>query len=103
MALPADLFLQAWRPSAYVISGTVNWLGLFLIGMFFPYVVVRCGLIYVYAHNCETKDALTKVSGETDKMYKNIVWQKVDIHLLLSNINEQQCNKGYHLIVNKAE
>ena len=41
MALPADLFLQAWRPSAYVISGTVNWLGLFLIGMFFPYIVVR--------------------------------------------------------------
>jgi len=41
MALPADLFLQAWRPSAYVISGTINWLGMFLIGMLFGYVVVR--------------------------------------------------------------
>ncbi|XP_046882508.1 solute carrier family 2, facilitated glucose transporter member 11-like [Hypomesus transpacificus] len=51
MALPADLFLQAWRPSAYVISGTVNWLGLFLIGMFFPYIVDGmgefCFLIFV--------------------------------------------------------
>ncbi|XP_035651927.1 solute carrier family 2, facilitated glucose transporter member 11-like isoform X1 [Oncorhynchus keta] len=43
MALPADLFLQAWRPSAYVISGSVNWLGLFLIGMFFPYIVDALG------------------------------------------------------------
>lgn len=41
MALPADLFLQAWRPSAYVISGTVNWLGMFLVGMLFGYIVVR--------------------------------------------------------------
>ncbi|KAM3877709.1 solute carrier family 2, facilitated glucose transporter member 11-like [Diretmus argenteus] len=51
MALPADLFLQAWRPSAYVISGTVNWIGLFLVGMFFPYIVDGlgqfCFLIFV--------------------------------------------------------
>ena len=40
MALPADLFLQAWRPSAYVCSGTINWVGMFLIGMLFPYIVV---------------------------------------------------------------
>ncbi|XP_075316113.1 solute carrier family 2, facilitated glucose transporter member 11-like [Odontesthes bonariensis] len=43
MALPADLFLQAWRPSAYVISGTINWLGMFLIGMLFGYVVDGLG------------------------------------------------------------
>ncbi|XP_021177257.2 solute carrier family 2, facilitated glucose transporter member 11 [Fundulus heteroclitus] len=51
MALPADLFLQAWRPSAYVISGTVNWLGMFLVGMLFGYVVEGlgqfCFLIFV--------------------------------------------------------
>lgn len=44
MCLPADLFLQAWRPSAYVVSGTVNWLSLFIIGMIFPYVVVSLQL-----------------------------------------------------------
>uniref|UniRef100_A0A672YPN7 Solute carrier family 2, facilitated glucose transporter member 5 n=1 Tax=Sphaeramia orbicularis TaxID=375764 RepID=A0A672YPN7_9TELE len=51
MALPADLFLQAWRPSAYVISGTINWLGMFLVGMLFGYIVDGlgqfCFLIFV--------------------------------------------------------
>ncbi|KAM7402194.1 hypothetical protein PAMP_017458 [Pampus punctatissimus] len=51
MALPADLFLQAWRPSAYVISGTINWLGMFFVGMLFGYIVDGlgqfCFLIFV--------------------------------------------------------
>uniref|UniRef100_A0A3Q4C0Q1 Solute carrier family 2, facilitated glucose transporter member 5 n=1 Tax=Mola mola TaxID=94237 RepID=A0A3Q4C0Q1_MOLML len=51
MALPADLFLQAWRPSAYVISGTINWLAMFLVGMLFGYIVDGlgqfCFLIFV--------------------------------------------------------
>ncbi|GLD64556.1 solute carrier family 2, facilitated glucose transporter member 11-like protein [Lates japonicus] len=51
MALPADLFLQAWRPSAYVISGTINWLGMFVVGMLFGYIVDGlgqfCFLIFV--------------------------------------------------------
>ncbi|XP_037635573.1 solute carrier family 2, facilitated glucose transporter member 11-like [Sebastes umbrosus] len=51
MALPADLFLQAWRPSAYVISGTINWLCMFLVGMLFGYIVDGlgqfCFLIFV--------------------------------------------------------
>ncbi|XP_066545318.1 solute carrier family 2, facilitated glucose transporter member 11 isoform X1 [Amia ocellicauda] len=51
LTLPAELFLQAWRPSAYVISGTCNWVSLFLIGMFFPYVADAmgqfCFLIFV--------------------------------------------------------
>ncbi|XP_059186304.1 solute carrier family 2, facilitated glucose transporter member 11-like [Centropristis striata] len=51
MALCADLFLQAWRPAAYVISGTINWLGMFLVGMLFKYIVDGlgqfCFLIFV--------------------------------------------------------
>lgn len=47
MALPADLFLQAWRPSAYVISGTINWLSMFMVGMLFGYVVVRNALLSI--------------------------------------------------------
>ena len=54
LALPADLFLQAWRPSAFVISGTVNWLCMFLIGMVFSYIVVRYQLCttlqIIYTH-----------------------------------------------------
>lgn len=52
MALPADLFLQAWRPSAFVIGGTINFLGMFFIGMCFGYIVVRCQW---FAHNIHTK------------------------------------------------
>lgn len=54
MALPADLFLQAWRPSAYVISGSIYFLGMFLIGMLFGYVVVRyplCILCVTHKHD----------------------------------------------------
>ncbi|XP_049894380.1 solute carrier family 2, facilitated glucose transporter member 9-like isoform X2 [Epinephelus moara] len=51
MALPADLFLQAWRPSAFVISGSINWLCMFLVGMLFGYIVDGlgqfCFLIFV--------------------------------------------------------
>ncbi|XP_044206104.1 solute carrier family 2, facilitated glucose transporter member 11-like [Thunnus albacares] len=51
MTLPADLFLQAWRPSAYVISGTISWLSMFLVGMLFGYIVDGlgqfCFLIFV--------------------------------------------------------
>ncbi|KAI1900619.1 hypothetical protein AGOR_G00051790 [Albula goreensis] len=51
MTLPADLFLQAWRPAAYVISGTICWVTLFLVGMLFPYIVgsleQSCFLIFV--------------------------------------------------------
>ncbi|XP_062402158.1 solute carrier family 2, facilitated glucose transporter member 5-like isoform X1 [Sardina pilchardus] len=43
MCLPADLFLQIWRPSAFAVGGIVNWAGLFLIGMLFPYVVDGIG------------------------------------------------------------
>ncbi|XP_039971462.1 solute carrier family 2, facilitated glucose transporter member 11-like [Xiphias gladius] len=51
MTLPADLFLQAWRPSAYVISGSISWLSMFLVGMLFGYIVDGlgqfCFLIFV--------------------------------------------------------
>lgn len=54
MALSADLFLQAWRPPAYVISGPINWLSMFLVGTVFRYVVVRNVLLLSlkvgYAH-----------------------------------------------------
>ncbi|TKS71355.1 Solute carrier family 2, facilitated glucose transporter member 11 [Collichthys lucidus] len=51
VALPAELFLQAWRPSAFVIKGTINWLCMFLVGMLFSYIVEPlgpfCFLIFV--------------------------------------------------------
>ncbi|XP_041083140.1 solute carrier family 2, facilitated glucose transporter member 11-like isoform X2 [Polyodon spathula] len=43
MALPADMFTQAWRAPAYVVIGLGNSLGLFLVGMCFPFVVALMG------------------------------------------------------------
>ncbi|KAG7272938.1 hypothetical protein CRUP_020181 [Coryphaenoides rupestris] len=49
--LIVTLSFKAWRPSAYVCSGTINWVSLFLIGMLFPYIVDGigqfCFLIFV--------------------------------------------------------
>uniref|UniRef100_A0A3B4G8M8 Solute carrier family 2, facilitated glucose transporter member 11-like n=1 Tax=Pundamilia nyererei TaxID=303518 RepID=A0A3B4G8M8_9CICH len=51
MVLLADLFLQVWRPSAYVVCGTINWLCMFVIGLLFGYIVDGlgqfCFLIFV--------------------------------------------------------
>ncbi|XP_068601975.1 solute carrier family 2, facilitated glucose transporter member 11-like [Brachionichthys hirsutus] len=49
--LPSELFLQAWRSSAFVIIGTVSWASLFLVGISFGYIVdglgQYCFLIFV--------------------------------------------------------
>lgn len=51
MVLCADLFLQVWRPSAYVVCGTISWLCMFVVGMLFGYIVDGlgqfCFLIFV--------------------------------------------------------
>ncbi|XP_028851761.1 solute carrier family 2, facilitated glucose transporter member 11b isoform X2 [Denticeps clupeoides] len=37
--LTTELFIQSARPAAYMISGSVNWLSFFFIGMAFPFIV----------------------------------------------------------------
>nr|XP_025044068.1 solute carrier family 2, facilitated glucose transporter member 5-like isoform X2 [Pelodiscus sinensis] len=39
----ADLFTQSSRSSAFVISNSLHWTGLYVIGMIFPYVVRSLG------------------------------------------------------------
>ncbi|XP_068598178.1 solute carrier family 2, facilitated glucose transporter member 11-like [Brachionichthys hirsutus] len=43
LSLPADIFLQAWRPPAYVILGIIFWLSVFILGMTFGYTVDGLG------------------------------------------------------------
>ncbi|XP_068598177.1 solute carrier family 2, facilitated glucose transporter member 11-like [Brachionichthys hirsutus] len=43
LVLPARIFLQAWRPPAYVLFGILTWLSLFLVGMTFGYIVDGLG------------------------------------------------------------
>ncbi|RVE68174.1 hypothetical protein OJAV_G00089910 [Oryzias javanicus] len=35
-----ELFTQNARPAAFMIAGTVNWLSFFLVGLFFPFIVI---------------------------------------------------------------
>lgn len=46
--LPSELFLQAWRPPAFLLAGTVSWLSLFIVGVTFGYIVVSYLLCIVF-------------------------------------------------------
>ncbi|XP_019941870.1 solute carrier family 2, facilitated glucose transporter member 9 isoform X2 [Paralichthys olivaceus] len=68
--LTGELFEQSYRPAAFMIAGTVNWLSNFTVGLLFPFIqetlqsfaflvfVVVCtlGSIYLYVVLPETKN-----------------------------------------------
>ncbi|CAB1422814.1 unnamed protein product, partial [Pleuronectes platessa] len=68
--LTGELFEQSYRPAAFMIAGTVNWLANFTVGLLFPFIqetlqsftflvfVVVCtlGSIYLYVVLPETKN-----------------------------------------------
>ncbi|KAM9362212.1 solute carrier family 2, facilitated glucose transporter member 9 [Symphorus nematophorus] len=68
--LTGELFEQSYRPAAFMIAGTVNWLSNFAVGLLFPFIqeklqtyaflvfVVVCALgsIYLYLVLPETKN-----------------------------------------------
>ncbi|XP_056387364.1 solute carrier family 2, facilitated glucose transporter member 11-like isoform X2 [Hyla sarda] len=41
--LPTELFVQCYRPAAYAICGAFLWLGLFVIGLAFPFIEEALG------------------------------------------------------------
>ncbi|TDH14405.1 hypothetical protein EPR50_G00042810 [Perca flavescens] len=68
--LTGELFEQSYRPAAFMIAGTVNWLANFAVGLLFPFIqetlqsfaflvfVVVCvlGAIYLFVVLPETKN-----------------------------------------------
>lgn len=38
--LPTEIFIQSYRPAAYVFNGASNWIQLFFLGLVFPFIVV---------------------------------------------------------------
>ena len=57
----AELFRQGPRPVAMAVAGVVNWLGTFIIAMFFESVQVRLSLLSVHA--CKRSAAASKRSA----------------------------------------
>uniref|UniRef100_A0A8C7ZAT8 Solute carrier family 2 member 11b n=1 Tax=Oryzias sinensis TaxID=183150 RepID=A0A8C7ZAT8_9TELE len=45
--LTTELFTQSSRPAAFIISGSVNWLSFFFIGLVFPFIIV-CSQLFFY-------------------------------------------------------
>ncbi|XP_068172244.1 solute carrier family 2, facilitated glucose transporter member 11-like [Antennarius striatus] len=43
LSFPAEIFVQAWRPPAFVILGILLWLSVFIVGMTFGYIVDGLG------------------------------------------------------------
>ncbi|CAL8380273.1 unnamed protein product [Gadus morhua 'NCC'] len=41
--LPAEIFDQASRPTAYMIAGSLMWINLLLVGMMFPFIIAGLG------------------------------------------------------------
>uniref|UniRef100_A0A8B9RP42 Major facilitator superfamily (MFS) profile domain-containing protein n=1 Tax=Accipiter nisus TaxID=211598 RepID=A0A8B9RP42_9AVES len=40
ISIMVEIFSQSFRPSAFLIVGCINWMGLFVLGMIFPLIVV---------------------------------------------------------------
>ncbi|NWS75736.1 GTR9 protein, partial [Crotophaga sulcirostris] len=36
---PTEIFIQSYRPAAYVFNGATNWIQLFILGLLFPFIV----------------------------------------------------------------
>uniref|UniRef100_A0A8C0HPM1 Major facilitator superfamily (MFS) profile domain-containing protein n=1 Tax=Buteo japonicus TaxID=224669 RepID=A0A8C0HPM1_9AVES len=41
--LPTEIFIQSYRPAAYVFNGATNWIQLFILGLLFPFIVEGLG------------------------------------------------------------
>ncbi|NWY38075.1 GTR5 protein, partial [Sylvia atricapilla] len=37
--LITEIFIQSYRPTAYVFNGVINWIQLFMLGLVFPFIV----------------------------------------------------------------
>uniref|UniRef100_A0A3P9H179 Solute carrier family 2 member 11b n=1 Tax=Oryzias latipes TaxID=8090 RepID=A0A3P9H179_ORYLA len=49
--LTTELFTQSSRPAAFIISGSVNWLSFFFVGLVFPFIIIGlqqyCFLVFL--------------------------------------------------------
>ncbi|KAJ7423368.1 hypothetical protein BTVI_09972 [Pitangus sulphuratus] len=41
--LVTEIFIQSYRPAAYVFNGVINWIQLFILGLVFPFIVEGLG------------------------------------------------------------
>ncbi|XP_041084683.1 solute carrier family 2, facilitated glucose transporter member 11-like [Polyodon spathula] len=100
--LPGEMFNQAFRPAAFVIGGSLNWVGLFIIGMIVPILVDNldylCFIIflgfcffsgvYVWFYFPETKGkTVLEITEDFQKMHLKT---KTEVAEIVENHKELQ-------------
>ncbi|XP_017587761.1 solute carrier family 2, facilitated glucose transporter member 11-like isoform X1 [Corvus cornix cornix] len=83
VSVMVEIFSQSYRPSAFLIVGCINWMGLFVLGMIFPVIVDNLGpfcfliflgilalsAIFIYLYLPETKGkSIMEIKAEFNKL-----------------------------------
>nr|XP_005493392.1 solute carrier family 2, facilitated glucose transporter member 11-like [Zonotrichia albicollis] len=83
ISVMVEIFSQSYRPSAFLIVGCINWMGLFVLGMIFPVIVDNLGplcfliflgilfvsAIFIYLYLPETKGkSIMEIKAEFNKL-----------------------------------
>ncbi|CAM5161341.1 unnamed protein product [Eretmochelys imbricata] len=83
VAIITEIFSQSFRPSAFLIYGSISWVWLFVLGMIFPYIVESLGSfcyliflgilvfssVFTYLFLPETKGkSIMEIKGEFNKL-----------------------------------
>ncbi|OPJ74823.1 solute carrier family 2, facilitated glucose transporter member 11 [Patagioenas fasciata monilis] len=83
ITIMVEIFSQSFRPSAFLIVGCINWMGLFVLGMIFPIIVENLGpfcflifsgilalsVIFIYLYLPETKGkSIMEIKAEFNKL-----------------------------------
>ncbi|XP_068013235.1 solute carrier family 2, facilitated glucose transporter member 11-like isoform X2 [Melanerpes formicivorus] len=106
ISILVEIFSQSFRPSAFLIVGFINWMGLFILGMTFPVIVDHLGpfsfliflgilalaAIFVYLYLPETKGkSIMEIKAEFNKLN----FGKKEISVTEKNLPKEQlfCTK----------
>ncbi|KAI6076308.1 Solute carrier family 2, facilitated glucose transporter member 11-like protein [Aix galericulata] len=106
VSIMVEIFSQSYRPSAFLIVGCINWMGLFVLGMIFPLIVDNLGpfcfliflgilvlsAIFIYLYLPETKGkSIMEIKAEFNKLN----FGKKEISVTENNFPKEQlfCTK----------
>lgn len=111
--LPAEIFDQASRPAAYMVSGSLLWISLFLVGMLFPFIVRSLGnfcflpflavclssAVFLGLSLPETKGkTLAEITAEFDRK-NGVKKERLDLQVDVPAMEHDQLDKTRSFIV----
>ncbi|XP_027031135.1 solute carrier family 2 member 11, like [Tachysurus fulvidraco] len=107
--LPGELFTQSFQSAAYTVACTLNWMGLFLVGMVFPLIVEHldyfcflvffvfcfCTAVFVWYHVPETRNkSVVEITAEFDRMHNKAKHSETNLKALKdANTQNGKCTR----------